>query len=766
MPALPSILPLSADLAAGRARRYRAVAWAVIALVAAALVLAIVPGGGPLAETLTTPAVAGGAFLITARALIFGNERAAWLCGAGALTASLVSSIYTVVAYGNGPIPIPSPADAFALSSYPLAYTGFVLLLRGRAERCPPSVWIDGAIGSFAVLAIGAAFVVEPLRHAAKGSVASVAVNMAYPLADIVLLALVVGASALTGWRLGRGWSMLGLMFVAIAVADIIYVASTTGAGVEPPSIAYVLLALPAPLGILAAWDRPRQVVARAYSLQVMVVPVLWTIAALGLLAYGAVASISPAAVVLATLTILTGIWRTTLTLREVRALAESRRQAMTDDLTGLANRRAFKQRLAELTESASVSGDTLALTLIDLDGFKELNDTLGHHAGDIVLDQIGDRLRETIRPGHFLARLGGDEFAVLMPGVDGASAALASTEELRAAARAGITLAEMRIRIDASAGVALLGDHARTGDVLLRHADVAMYQAKAQRTGCRLYDPTSDRHSRDRLQLTGELRDAIANDELVAYFQPKVSMSSGRPVGAEALVRWLHPERGLVPPTEFVPVAEQTGLMRPLTEWVLRRSLEACARWRDGGHDLTVAVNVAAANLLDEAFPGTVHALLAQTGVAPERLVLEITENSVMSDPQRGQSVLRELRALGVQLSLDDFGTGHSSLAYLATLPVQELKIDRSFVTHEVTRTNELIVSSVADLARSLGLRLVAEGIEDEDSWVRLRRHGCHQAQGFWMSRPLPEQELAVWLEENREQLGEWRVPDDALVP
>src|SRR4051812_38088701 len=392
MPSFRSILPLATELAPGRARRYVALAWAVIALVAGALVLAVVPGGGPLAERLTPPAVAAGALLIAARALIFRDERASRLCGAGALTASLVAGVYTAAAFGDGPIPIPSPADALALSSYPLAYTGFVLLLRSRAERWPASVCFDGAIASFAVLAIGSAFVIEPLHHAAKGSLASVAVNLAYPCADVVLLALVVGASALTGWRLGRGWSMLGLVFVAIAVADIPYVVSTTGAGAHPPSIAYVLLALPAPLGVLAAWDRPRRVVARSYNGQVIVVPVLWTLAALGLLAYGAIASISPVAVALATLTILTAIGRTTLTLREVRALAESRRQAMTDDLTGLANRRAFQHRLGELTGQAAASGGTLALTLIDLDGFKELNDTLGHQAGDIVLDQIGAR--------------------------------------------------------------------------------------------------------------------------------------------------------------------------------------------------------------------------------------------------------------------------------------------------------------------------------------------------------------------------------------
>jgi diguanylate cyclase len=755
----PHILPLASDLPPRRARRYRALAWSVVGLVVAALVLAIIPGGGPLAETIAPLAVAGGAFLIIARSRIFPHERNAWLVGGSALVGSLLAGIYAIAVYGDGPVPIPSPVDAFGLACYPLAYSGFVLLLRARADRCPASVWFDGAIGAFAVLAVGAAFVVEPLRDAAKGSFVSVAVNLAYPLADMVLIALVVGSMALTGWRLGRGWSMLGLMFAVIAGADIIYVTSTTGAGVEPPAIATVLLALPAPLGVIAAWDRPRRVVARTYGWQVMVLPFLWSLIAVGLLTYGAVASIPPAAAVLASLAIVAGIGRTVLTLREVRALADSRRQALTDDLTGLANRRAFQKRLGELTAEWESSGRGVALMLVDLDGFKELNDTLGHQAGDIVLEQVGARLLEAQRPGAFLARLGGDEFAVLAPDLQGPEAALATAEELLEAIRAGFTLADMTIRVGASVGVALLGPQAASGESLLRHADVAMYQAKAERAGTRLYDPALDRHSRDRLKLTSELRDAIAADQLVVYFQPKVAMANRRPVGAEALVRWEHPERGLVPPGEFIPVAEQTGLMRPLTTWVLEHALDACARWHAAGHDLSLAVNIAAANLLDDDFPATVARLLDESGVDPEWLVLEITEDRVMTDPERGEAILHQLRGLGVQLSLDDFGTGHSSLSYLARLPVQELKIDRSFVTRQVTRNNELIVSSVADLARNLGLRLVAEGIEDEETWGRLRRHGCDEAQGFWMSRPLPEAAFNTWIDGQREQLGALRV-------
>jgi diguanylate cyclase (GGDEF)-like protein len=318
------------------------------------------------------------------------------------------------------------------------------------------------------VLAVGSAFVIEPLHHAAKGSVASVAVNLAYPLADIVLLALVVGASALTGWRLGRGWSMLGLMFVAIAVADITYVASTTGAGAEPPSIAYVLLALPAPLGVLAAWDRPRQVVARAYSGQVIVVPVMWTIAALGLLAYGAVGSISPAAVVLASLTILTAIGRTALTLREVRALAESRRQAMTDDLTGLANRRHWLQT----TRMALIENGGGAILICDIDHFKAVNDRHGMAAGDLVLAEIGRILG---RHGH-AGRLGGDEFALLVPGnleeaVQAAQRIMAQVSEVFEAGSGP--------KIDLSMGCAAAPTHGDELAELLEAADVALLDAK-----------------------------------------------------------------------------------------------------------------------------------------------------------------------------------------------------------------------------------------------------------------------------------------------
>jgi diguanylate cyclase len=748
MAPIKGLLPLAEGLPPARKHGVRALAG--LALLAILACLALVAGGAAESARALSLAIAlAGTTAVLVRSMTFRTERAAWLVMGFGLLLATVGSVYAALAYSDpASRPVPSAADAIALSSYICAYIGFTLLLRTRVQRMPASIWLDGVIGGLCLAAVVAAFVLEPVLHATSGNFLEAATNLVFPIGDLVLIALVTLSFALTGWRPGRRWAMLGLAMCACAVADGAFLLGAMELGTASAALVAVLWALPAPLVMVAAFEPPQQVNARTDEWPVLVPPVVFALGALALLVYGNVAGMSEIALGLSAGAVVAALGRTVLTLREVRSLAESRRQAHTDDLTGLPNRRSFQRELERYTREAQANGEALALMLIDLDGFKELNDTLGHHAGDLVLEQLGPRLTGAIRTGDFLARLGGDEFAVLMPGVSGEESSVRAAERVRTALRAGFTLAGMTIHIDASAGIALFGEHADDGDTLLQRADIAMYQAKGEQASCRLYDATRDRYSRDRLELTGQLRDAIEADELVVYFQPKVDMVGGAPVGAEALVRWQHPERGLVPPTEFIPLAEQTGLMQPLTLFVLERSLAACRRWHASGRDLSVAVNVATANLFDREFPAAVGRLLLASGVHPSKLVLEITENSVMTDPQRGGAVLGELRDLGVELALDDFGTGYSSLSYLARLPVSELKIDRSFVMDLMVRSNEVIVSAVGDLARNLGLRLVAEGVEDLPTWRRLRTHGCHEAQGYYLAKPMPENELAAWLE------------------
>jgi diguanylate cyclase len=748
MAPVKGLLPLAEGLPLARRRAVRALGG--LALLAILGCLALVVGGAPeTARPLSLAVALSGTAAVLARSLSFRTERAAWLVMSSGLLLATVGSVYAALAFaGPAERPVPSAADAIALSSYFCAYIGFTLLLRTRVQSMPASIWLDGLIGGLCVAALGAAFAFEPVLHRTSGNFVEAVTNLVFPVADLVLIALAVLSLALAGWRPGRRWAMLGLAMVAVAVADGAFLLGATDQGAASGALVALLWALPAPLVMIAAFQPPQQVRARTDEWPVLVPPVVFALGALGLLVYGNVAGMNEIALALSAGAVVAAMGRTVLTLREVRLLAESRRQANTDDLTGLPNRRSFQRELESYTREANATGEPLALMLIDLDGFKELNDTLGHHAGDLVLEQLGPRLAGAVRTGDFLARLGGDEFAVLMPGVSGEEGATRAAERVRSALRAGFMLAGMTIHIDASAGIAIFGEHAEDADTLLQRADIAMYQAKGEQAGSRLYDATRDRYSRDRLELTGQLRDAIDAGELVVYFQPKVEMAGGAVVGAEALVRWQHPERGLVPPSEFIPLAEQTGLMQPLTLFVLERSLAACRRWHASGRDMSVAVNVATANLFDREFPAVVGRLLLASGVDPAKLVIEITENSVMTDPQRGGAVLGELRELGVELALDDFGTGYSSLSYLARLPVSELKIDRSFVMDLMVRSNEVIVSAVGDLARNLGLRLVAEGVEDLPTWRRLRTHGCNEAQGFYLARPMPEHELKAWLE------------------
>ncbi len=433
---------------------------------------------------------------------------------------------------------------------------------------------------------------------------------------------------------------------------------------------------------------------------------------------------------------------------REVGLQAdENRFLSLHDALTGLPNRTLLRQRAESALVAATRSRTPIALMLLDLDRFKEINDTLGHHHGDLVLQATARLLEDSVRSTDTVARLGGDEFAILLPDLVGAADALQVAAKVQRALEDSLDVDGVTLDVDASIGLVLSGEHGDDVATLLQHADIAMYRAKDRDLGVCVYDPELNGHSREQLGLLGELRRALDSDELVLWFQPKIDLHDRSFTGAEALLRWQHPTRGLVPPGAFLPAAERTALIRPLTRWVLDAALAECQRWKDRGQVLRVAVNVSARNLLDADFADDVLGLLARWGLPASCLVLEVTESAIMLDPDRAEEILSRFAGRGIELSIDDFGAGYTSLAHLRTLPVKELKIDRSLVARmAVSDGDAVIVSSVVDMVHRLGLRTVAEGVEDEATLERLTQMGCDVAQGFHIARPMPAAELNRW--------------------
>ncbi|MFD7337955.1 putative bifunctional diguanylate cyclase/phosphodiesterase [Streptomyces violascens] len=431
-------------------------------------------------------------------------------------------------------------------------------------------------------------------------------------------------------------------------------------------------------------------------------------------------------------------------TLWIARARAE---EQLRDPLTGLPNRQWLLERTWSALEEAESSGTRSALVLIDLDRFRSVNDTLGHLAGDRLLLQIAERLRTALPRGAEAARLGGDEFAVLLPVCDSATSAMRTARGLVAELSSPLDLDGLTLVLEASAGVALFPDHALDAEGLLRRADVAMYQAKRDRTGVEVYESKRDSNTPDRLGLLGDLRRALDAGDVELHYQPKVQFD-GQVAGLEALVRWVHPERGRVPPDEFIAIAESSGLMPHLTEYVLETALAQVARWRAQGLKVQVAVNVSPRDVHTPGFAGAVAARLARHGVPAGALQLEITEHVLLEDPQRAADTLAGLTGHGVKMSLDDFGTGYSSLVHLRRLPVSELKIDRSFVARlAIDNEDAEIVRCTVDLAHSLGLLVVAEGVEDDETWERLRDLGCDAVQGWLVAAAMPPAEATAWL-------------------
>jgi diguanylate cyclase (GGDEF)-like protein len=695
--------------------------------------------------------------------------RASWRMLALGLALYGIGNVYwTVFVRPLANQPFPSVADGFFLAFYPCAFVALVLLIRDRSEHMPASLWLDGLVGGLAAAAVAGAAVIEPIVGTSGGSWAAIATTTAYPVLDLLLLLVLTMTLAAYNWRPPTGlWLLMGGLALFV-LADVAYLIQTAHSSYVSGHLTDGVWILATVLMALAPGRKERISDSRLPSWALLGIPVASSLTALALLAVDHQRRLHPIVIGLAVATVAAALLRLIVTVREVNSLSNSHRLALTDELTGLANRRALYEALAPDSSTIGAVG-TNALLLLDLDRFKEVNDSLGHHAGDQMLREVASRLT-AVDPdrGHLIARLGGDEFALLLVDTSEDEACRLASD-IRERVSDPFILDGVTLRAEASIGIALTPKSMSDAEVLLRHADLAMYEAKGGHLGQMLFTGESDPSSGlERLRSLEGLRSAITGRQLVLHFQPKVDAQTHAVVGVEALVRWNHPSDGLLYPESFLPLVEQSGLMAQLTACVLDQALDQIVAWRVAGRVLSVAVNLSASSLVDVELPRRVRDMLDIRGLAPSCLEIEITEDFLMVDRKRAREILAELRATGIRVAVDDFGTGYSSLAYLRELPIDELKLDKSFVLEMGTDAKAAaIVRSTIGLAHSLGLRLVAEGVETAEIAAELALAGCDVAQGFFFTPGLPAHELDAWLDERqRISLPAHRADSDDALP
>jgi diguanylate cyclase (GGDEF)-like protein len=653
--------------------------------------------------------------------------------------------VLTAISLGGAAVPSPSAADAFYILFFPLTYVALAIYVRGQARQLTRPNWLDGAVAGLGAAAVCAAFVFSSLVRSTHGSVLGTAVNLGYPVGDVLLLLLVTGGAALTSGR-RLPWLLLGGAFVANVFGDASNVLqSSSHLGVIMNGAAWPVSSL---LIAAAMWISPGLTDPLATEKPAgFVLPGIASAAGLALLVLGTLRPINHVATALAAATLLMVVVRTGLSVRELRAQTRVRhRQSITDHLTGLGNRRRLFDALETCFAVAPDARPSLAFLFIDLNGFKKINDSFGHPVGDEALQRVGARLAHSLRPTDLLARIGGDEFAAVLLGA-GADEAAAVAKRICASLADPFTLNAVSAEISANIGIALAPQDADDPESLVERADAAMYRAKRDRTPFSFYGIELGQGA-TRLRLADELSAAIDDDRLVLHYQPQLDLRSDELTTVEALVRWQHPEHGLILPMRFLPLAEEAGLMSRLTEWVLTTALRQCAQWRAAGRDLRVSVNVSVGDLLDPGFPPAVAVALARAGLTPAQLTIEITETSIIHEFDRAQLAVRRLRDLGVHVSVDDFGSGFTSIAYLSDLAVAEMKLDRRFISPLAgaasTRESELVRATI-ELGHALGLHVVAEGVEDPGTLALLRSLGCDLVQGFGIGRPVPASELPL---------------------
>jgi len=689
------------------------------------------------------------------------------MLGLAVLSWSIGDLVLAVESSGGATPPTPSLADAFYLSSYPLSYAGLMLLVREQVTRLRLANWLDGVLVGLGAAALCATFAFHGILRMAGGGGAEVATNLAYPIGDLLLVALVLGGSALLRGRRSASWLLLAAGFAVNTVGDTFNLFSSSF-GSSHVGVLFDAVAWPTSILLVAAavWVRPTRVESRTEAKVGFLLPGLASSGALTILLVASFAHPGRVAVALAAATLAIAGARSVMSLRALRSITErGQRQAVTDELTGLGNRRALTQILDPFM-AAHAEPDTtqpgLAFLFLDLNHFKEVNDSFGHSAGDELLRQLGARMDDSLRKSDRVVRLGGDEFAMVLVGVD-AETAEAVAERLIARIEEPFLLASVPAKISATIGIAIVPDDATDAAGVMACADRAMYRAKHSGRPIAVY--RADVDGRHRLRLAEELQQAIERRELELHYQPQLDLVSGEIVAVEALVRWPHPRLGLIPPLDFLPLAEEADLMGSLTRAVLDEALSQCAAWRAAGRDLTVSVNVSTTNLIDPTFPDQVAAALDRHGLDATTLVLEITETTAIADFDRCKHAIGALGRLGLVVSVDDFGAGFTSLTYLSSLAVGELKLDRTFIVGLATANdgrNLALVRATIALAHAIGLRVVAEGIEDKATLHLLGSLGCDIVQGYLVGRPKPARELSF--EEHRTELGHPHVRASSL--
>ena len=671
--------------------------------------------------------------------------------GFALLSWSLGDLLLTFESLGGRNPPTPSWADLFYLGFYPLAYIAAVQLLRKAMGRLSRPNWLDGLVAGLGASAVCAAFAFHDIVHAAGGSALSAATNLAYPVGDLLLLSLVIGGTVLLSGRGTTPWFLLAAGISLNVFGDTFNLFQN---GILDSRVGTDVNAIAWPVSIvlmsMSVWLKPRSIdPMRVQRTAGFMLPSVAAVAGLSILVAGTVHTVTRVALGLATATLVVVGARLSLSARDLRLVTEERhRQAQTDELTGLGNRRhllhVIDTYFADFNDPWTAER-TLAFLFIDLNHFKEINDSFGHPAGDELLRQLGPRLMRAVPTSGSVFRLGGDELAVLLVDVN-AEEATKVAQRIIAEVVEPFFLHKMSASVGASIGIALAPQDATEGTGLMWCADTAMYRAKLGNISHVFYDQGID-GGEQQLNLVEELRDAVEEGRFVLHYQPQLDLRTGEIRAVEALIRWPHPRLGLVPPLKFIPLAEDAGLMQELTTWVLGEAMAQCAAWRSTGRMLAVSVNVTTTNLLQEGFTDLVVDLLKQNGLPGEALVIEITETSIITDFARSKAVIEELRDLDIIVSIDDFGAGFTSLAYLSSLAVGELKLDRSFISglsgDGKERDLELVRATI-QLGHDMRLRVVAEGIEDVATLDLLSELGCDLAQGYYISRPMPANKLA----------------------